>query len=131
MITSIYIGLLGLLYFKITMKVIKGRIKNQISLGAGDNNEILHLVSAHSNFAAYVPFFLISLFALEFQNANVLFLNVLGIVFVIGRLLHYIGMKGDRMNFKLRRIGMYFSIWPMLIATISCLIYPILSLIKS
>ena len=130
MITSIYAAILGFLYFHITMTVIRGRVKNQISLGSGDKNEIIHLVSAHSNFAAYVPFFLILLLLLELQHANFILLNALGVVFVIGRVLHYVGMKGERMNFKLRKKGMLLTMWPILIAIVACIIYPAIKLIN-
>jgi uncharacterized membrane protein YecN with MAPEG domain len=129
MITSIYTALLGFLFFNITMTVIKGRVKNEISLGPGKNNEIEHLVSAHSNFVAYTPFFLITLFVLEYQKANIYALHALGIIFLTGRIMHYIGMKGDRMNFKFRRRGMMLTMWPILVSLAMCIIYPVLKML--
>lgn len=58
MFTNLYIGLLTLLYFKISLETINARRSNKISVGAGDNNEIAGIVSAHSNFNSYVPIIL-------------------------------------------------------------------------
>ena len=115
MITSLYVGILGLIYFKISLDTIKGRRSSKISLGAGENNQILHLVSAHNNFSSYAPLFIICLFLLESQGFNSMVLHLISIGFVVGRLLHYLSMKDKEMDFKLRVLGMQLTLWPLII----------------
>ncbi|MCP4915136.1 MAG: hypothetical protein GY909_18600 [Oligoflexia bacterium] len=115
MITSLYAGCLCLLYFKITLETISARKRNQVSLGYGTNSEIESIVSAHANFNAYVPIFIILFYLLERSQAfpNIL-LHSLGILFFIGRTFHFIAFRGSKMNFKLRVKGMHLTLWPML-----------------
>ena len=115
MITSLYAGCLCLLYFKITLETISARKRNQVSLGYGTNSEIEAIVSAHANFNAYVPIFIILLFLLErSQTLPSLVINILGILFFVGRTLHFVAFRGSKMNFKMRVKGMHLTLWPML-----------------
>jgi len=65
MIVSFYAGLLALLYFKLSVDVIKARRLHKVSLGCGPNDEIAAVISAHANFAAYVPLLLLLLWMVE------------------------------------------------------------------
>jgi uncharacterized membrane protein YecN with MAPEG domain len=62
MVVYLYTSLLGILFLVISFAVINGRRTHKISLGPGKSNEIIHLVSAHSNFSSYVPIFLFSFY---------------------------------------------------------------------
>ncbi len=119
MLTSVYVGLLGLLYMKMSLDVIKKRRSLQISLGAGDNNQIQPWVSAHSNFAAYVPFLVAMLYALESAlNGSIGLVLIFGTAILAGRILHYAGVAREKTNFKLRQIGMHLTLWPMLLMSL-------------
>lgn len=118
MVTSLYLGILGLLYFWISIETIMARGKNKVSLGAGENNEIIHLVSAHGNFSSYAPFFLFAMFLLEQQTVSAYVLHALGIVFVAGRLLHFFTMRNKEKTFKYRKTAMMLTLWPLVIVSI-------------
>ncbi len=118
MVTSLYLGLLGLLYFWISIETIMARGKNKVSLGSGENNEIIHLVSAHSNFSSYTPFFLFSLFMLEHQTVSLYAIHALGVVFVLGRIIHFLTMRNQEKTFKYRKTGMMLTLWPLIIVSI-------------
>ncbi|MBY0316067.1 MAG: MAPEG family protein [Bdellovibrionales bacterium] len=113
MMTSLYIGLLGLLYFKISLDTIIARGREKVSLGPGANNEVLHLVSAHGNFSSYAPLFLLMFFLLEQQNTNSVLLHVIGVTFSVGRVLHYLTMKDKERTVKKRKLAMQLTLWPM------------------
>lgn len=107
MITSLYASLLAILYFKISIDTVRARRRFKISLGTGENNELLKYVSAHSNFSAYTPMLLILTFLLETSEQFPPFvIYIIASVFTLGRLLHYLGMTAEKMNFKLRVPGM-------------------------
>lgn len=120
MITSFYLSLLAFLYFKMSLDTIKARRKHRISLGPGPNNEILGLVSAHSNFQAYTPFLGVLLFAYEQSRlSQPLIVHALGLTILAGRLLHYYGVKdASAQNFKFRVAGMRMTLIPMLITSV-------------
>jgi uncharacterized membrane protein YecN with MAPEG domain len=115
MTVFLYTGVLGFLYFVVSLSVIKARGQHQVSLGAGETGEILHLVSAHSNFASYTPLFLIGLYLLETGGLHLWALHGLGVVFLIGRVLHFLSMKDGEQNFKYRKAGMMMTLWPLII----------------
>jgi uncharacterized membrane protein YecN with MAPEG domain len=118
MISFIYTGILGLVLFKLSLDTIAARRKHQISLGTGDNNEISSIVSAHANFIAYTPILLILLGIIEYSSfLPVLLIHALGVVIVLGRVLHYYAFKGE-MSFKPRVVGMHFTLWPLLLMSL-------------
>ena len=117
MVTSLYLGILGLLYFWISIETIMARGKNKVSLGAGENNEIIHLVSAHGNFSSYAPFFLLALFLLEQQTVSAYVLHALAAVFVVGRMLHFLTMRNKEQTFKFRKSAMMLTLWPLIIVS--------------
>ena len=115
MITGLFGAILAFMYFKISWDVIVQRHKHQISLGPGENNEILPVVSAHDNFNAYIPLLLILMFLAEYTDlfANP-FLYAVGGAFTLGRGLHFVAFSSEKMNFKLRKLGMHLTFWPLL-----------------
>lgn len=117
MITSLYISLLALLYFRISLDTIKARVKNQVSLGTGSSEELLGLVSAHSNFQSYVP--IIGLLMYFYEGSELgqpLVLHALGLSVLAGRLLHYLGLKNaNAQNFKFRVAGMRLTLIPLIV----------------
>jgi uncharacterized protein len=108
-----------MLYFYISLETIKARGREKVSLGPGGDNQILHLVSAHSNFASYVPIFLLMLFLLELQQINKYLLHGIAIVFLVGRVLHFLTMRDKERTFKKRKLGMQMTLWPLIV--LACL----------
>jgi uncharacterized protein len=118
MITSLFVGLLGLLHFKISLDTINARGREKVSLGSGANNEIIHLVSAHSNFSSYTPIFLIMFYLLEVQSFSSAVLYLLGFSFLLGRTFHFLSMKDKEQVFKKRKLGMQLTLFPLIILSI-------------
>ena len=91
-ITPIYIAILGLLFIPITMRAGLYRAKTQISIGTGDNPEMLRRMRGQANFVETVPLALILLITMELLGADSTWLHVLGSALVAGRVSHYIGL---------------------------------------
>jgi uncharacterized protein len=87
-ITPIYAGLLALLYFVLSYRIITMRGPGGPSLGDGGNPVLLRRIRAHGNFAEYVPMIVVLIALLELGNAAPWLLHALGITLVIARLLH-------------------------------------------
>ena len=116
MITALYAGLLGLLYAKLSLDTIQARRKHRISLGVGPNGEIEQIVSAHGNFAAYASMLILQLGMLELcDKMPVYAIHAFGLTMALGRGLHYAAFRSNRMNFKLRVLGMHLTLWPLIL----------------
>ena len=92
MITALYAGILGILYVGLSAFVIRGRWKNRVSLGDGDNQDMIKRIRVHANFIEYVPFALILMFLLETEGASATLIHGLGVALVTGRIIHPIGI---------------------------------------
>ena len=86
-VTPIYAGLLALLFFVLSLRVVKLR-GHGASLGDGGNPLLLRRIRAHGNFAEYVPFILLMMGVLELSHYSAYLLHALGIALLIARLLH-------------------------------------------
>ena len=86
-VTPIYAGLLALLFFVLSLRVVKLR-GHGASLGDGCNPVLLRRIRAHGNFAEYVPFILLMMGMLELSHFSSYLLHALGVTLVIARLLH-------------------------------------------
>ena len=116
MITGLYAAILALLYARISLKVIGARRQNRISLGAGQQGEISAIVSAHANFAAYVPLLLLLTYFLEVGGRTSPYvLHLIAAAYTIGRVLHYLAFRGPEMKFRLRVAGMQLTLWPLIV----------------
>ncbi len=127
MLTGFYAGCLVIIFLNLTLQVIKGRREHQIAYGYGENHEIAGIVSAHSNFVAYVPLFLILLFSIELGQPDIphLYLHVVATSFVLGRLFHARGLsKSEKSkNFGPRKLGMHLTIWPILALALANMLF--------
>lgn len=119
MIASLYTGILVLVYICISAETILARRKHKVSIGVGPNSEISSIVSAHANFAAYVPILILQLwFAESSQLIAPIWLHVIGVAIVVGRFSHYLAFRAPKMNFKLRVAGMQLTMWPMIVLAV-------------
>jgi uncharacterized membrane protein YecN with MAPEG domain len=116
MITSLYLGLLGFFYIFLTVSVVRARWKHRVSLGVGERGEISSIVGAHENFSNYAPYFLLGLYLLEAQQFNLYVLHLLGVVFVIGRVLHFFGLSAN--DLSRRKAGMMMTILPLAVLSL-------------
>jgi uncharacterized membrane protein YecN with MAPEG domain len=86
-ITPLYAGILAILFFVLSVRVVAMRVTG-ISLGDGGNPAMLRRVRGHANFAEYVPFILLMMAFLELSHYSIYLLHGLGVALVISRVLH-------------------------------------------
>ncbi len=86
-ITSLYAGLLALLFLALSLRVIQGRGKG-IGLGDGGDGGMLRLMRGHANFAEYVPLILLLMALLEYHGTQAAILHGLGAALCIARAAH-------------------------------------------
>lgn len=116
MITILYAGILGLVYVALTGFVIRGRYRYKISLGDAGNAAMTKRIRAHGNFAEYVPFALLLLFLTDYVQYAPWIIHVLGVLLVVGRISHAIGLNKDA--FLLRSLGMILTLGVIVVSSL-------------
>lgn len=92
-------GILGVIFFCLTVWVVNYRNKTKLMLGDGsgtglpDGQGLQIAVRAHCNFAEFVPMILLLLACLDYEDASRSFFIVLCGALVLGRILHPIGIR--------------------------------------
>jgi uncharacterized protein len=98
------------------MRVIAARRQLKVALSDGSNALLPRRIRAHGNFAEYVPLSLILIAFAEIQKAPHLIINGLGIVLVLGRLVHAYGITQEQPTGGERTIGMALSFVVLIVA---------------
>jgi uncharacterized membrane protein YecN with MAPEG domain len=118
MITTIYAGLLATFYVALAFYVIHGRYKYQVGIGDGGNPAMARRVRIHGNFVEYVPLGLLLLFLVDYAQTSPMVVHVLGIMLLIGRILHAWGLHGsDKTSFG-RMAGMTLTLTMILVCAV-------------
>src|SRR5262247_4117283 len=97
-ITASYLGVLGLLYAFLGLRVARVRRGERIGFGDGDNRYLRSAIRAHANFAEYVPIIVIMNALLEMGGAASAQMHVLLGTLTVSRVLHPFGMHAKPMS---------------------------------
>lgn len=93
---AVYAGVNLLILFMLSYGVVRARVKHKVSLGDGGNPAVLQAMRAHANATEYIPAALVGLGLLAILDpVPVLFVQVLGGVFTLGRVAHGIGLSAS------------------------------------
>lgn len=93
-IVALYVALSLLLNPLLMFRIGLVRQKKKISLGDGGDPDMLARVRTHGNFVEVAPLILIGLIAIAMMNGSAIMLHLFGAVYIIGRILHFLGMSG-------------------------------------
>jgi uncharacterized membrane protein YecN with MAPEG domain len=96
-ITACYLGVLGLLYAFLGLRVARMRRGEKIGFGDGDNRYLRSAIRAHANFAEYVPIIVLMNALLEMGGASPLQMHLLLGTLAVSRILHPFGMHAKPM----------------------------------
>jgi uncharacterized membrane protein YecN with MAPEG domain len=86
-ITALYAGILALLIVALGISVTVHRVKLGVSLGDGDNPQMLRMIRLHGNAVEYIPIALVLMLVYEINGGWHMALHAAGVALVIGRLL--------------------------------------------
>ncbi|GGB53498.1 membrane protein [Roseibium aquae] len=126
-VTPIVAGLLALLYLFLSVRVIRLRGQERISLSDAGNAEMQRRIRVHGNFAEYTPFALVLLLLLELQGAPWWYLAVLGLMLLAGRSLHAYGVSQNPEPLQLRIAGMAMTFAVLALGGLSCIILALMN----
>ncbi len=104
--TPLFAAILSLLYVYLSYAVIRLRMIHRLGSGSGDIVALERAIRAHANFAEYVPLTLILLWFVETLTMSSTLVLLFGSVFVLGRIMHVVGMLQPKRWMILRQIGM-------------------------
>lgn len=121
-----YFAAFGLLTILHAYRVIRLRWKHRVSLGDGDIPELRRMIRAFGNHAEYVPLGLVLLLALEFEQADVWFLHLSGMLLLIGRILHAYAISSIEGPNRGRQVGMILTFASFAVMSIGILVYSFL-----
>ena len=121
MVTTLYAGLLGLIYLALSAYVICGRWKHKVNIGNGNHENLEKRIRAHSNFIEYVPIALILIFLAEIEGASEILIHILGLMLVVGRSIHPFGLIRVVGLSIGRTGGMILTLSAILIAALYCI----------
>ena len=101
-ITLTAAGAAALINLWLAIRTGGARTKHKVNMGDGGNPDVIAAMRAHANFVEYTPFILILLALIELAWGSPLWLWIVSAVYLIGRILHALGMTGGH---KGRMIG--------------------------
>jgi uncharacterized membrane protein YecN with MAPEG domain len=87
-VTPLYAGLLAFWFLLLTLRVVQERHSAKVSLDDRGTPALQRRVRGHANFAEYVPLALLLLAILELSRFSLYLIHALGILLLLGRLLH-------------------------------------------
>jgi uncharacterized membrane protein YecN with MAPEG domain len=103
--TLVSAGLCGLLFFWLSIRVVRVRLSSKVALGDGGDAVLLSRIRSHANFAEYVPLMLVLILAIELSlKATPVTLWAPALALPVLRLLHAIGMDRPAPN-SFRAVG--------------------------
>lgn len=105
MITTIYAGILGILFAGLIVYVAAGRYKYRVGLGDGGNQALLQRIRIHGNFAENVPLALFLIFLVDYSQYSPIIVHVLGCLLVFARVMHIWGISSSPLASPGRFLG--------------------------
>lgn len=93
-VTSTTAAVLALLLLILAILTVRQRFRLGVGFGDGDDQKLISASRSHGNLAEHAPIVLIMLGLLEYSEANPTILKWVAIAFVVGRVLHAIGLHG-------------------------------------
>jgi uncharacterized membrane protein YecN with MAPEG domain len=105
-ITLTIAGAAALLNIWLARRVGQMRLTHKVSIGDGGNEALIARMRAQANFIEYTPFVLILIGLIELAEGSRLWLWIVGVLYILGRIAHGFGMDRPRPDpLRLRTIG--------------------------
>ncbi|MCH8060584.1 MAG: MAPEG family protein [Proteobacteria bacterium] len=106
-VTALYAGILTIFALVLSFRAGSFRGRSGVSVLFGDppNMELVEKVRAHQNFLEYVPMIVILMAVIELNGGSATFLHAIGVLLIVVRIAHAIGLKHDNMGHPGRLIG--------------------------
>src|SRR5262245_64621141 len=104
-ITGLYSGILALIVIVLGFQVGMARLAKGVSILHGNDLELATVIRRHANFTEAVPIALILMAIVELNGGPTGLLHATGVLLVVARILHPLGLRHDQLRNPLRGIG--------------------------
>lgn len=122
-ITGLYAGLSTFLIILLTFNVIRNRMIAHVGLGDGGNETLRVAIRIHGNAVEYLPLALLLMAIVEMENGIAGgWLHVLGILLIVGRILHIQGLMQNPGTSMGRRLGIVLTMFVLLVLSVCSVI---------
>lgn len=91
--SPLYIGLAALLLMALSVRVMRLRGKHQVGIGDGGHPDLARAIRVQANFVEYVPLALLLLLCVDLVGDAKWIVHGLGILLLVGRMLHAQGLS--------------------------------------
>ena len=115
-ITSLYAAIFTVLVVVLASIVSANRARAKVSILHGDDMTLALWMRRHGNLVENIPLALLLMGLCEASGATTLWLHAFGIVLIVARLLHVVGLSVDNPAAPLRIAGGALTQLPMLAA---------------
>ena len=92
-ITGLYTALAALLVLVLSVRVVLARRRHKVVLGDGGEKELMKCIRAQANAVEYLPLALLLLLSLEWNQTQPAIVHACGIVLIVARVIHGIGLS--------------------------------------
>ena len=119
LITAFFSSILALIFYKLSINVIRLRRKYKVSLGSSKKYKDLdQAIRAHGNLSEFLPIGLILLACLEVNHLPKIVVFMCGLFFLIGRYLHASSFLKEEIDSSNRVLGMKITHWSIILMAI-------------
>ena len=119
LITAFFSSILALIFYKLSINVIRLRRKYKVSLGSSKKHKDLdQAIRAHGNLSEFLPIGLILLACLEVNHLPKIVVFMCGLFFLIGRYLHASSFFKEEIDSSNRVLGMKITHWSIILMAI-------------
>ena len=131
-ITLLITGCLIIMQLVLTAIVIRDRRRSKVHIDSDGALGLERAIRAHANFTEVTPIFLISLLILELVDSYLWWVFILGVAFILGRILHARSLlvtEARSGSHRGRVVGMILTLIPLAASAISGVIWVVWNLI--
>jgi uncharacterized protein len=105
-VVPLYASVLAVMCIALAVRVIGARRTHRVAIGHGGHAPLERAMRVHANFCEYAPLALVVLLLAELQGWPVVVMHLLCGAFLLGRLLHAVGVSRTDEDLRLRQSGM-------------------------
>jgi uncharacterized membrane protein YecN with MAPEG domain len=131
-ITLLITSCLIIMQLVLTAIVIRERRRSKVHIDSDGASVLERAIRAHANFTEVTPIFLISLLILELVDSYLWWVSILGVAFIIGRILHATSLLSEAAlteTYPRRMLGMLLTLIPLTASAISGVVWVVWNLI--
>lgn len=108
MVSALYVVLGAIFIIKFSLDVVRLRRQYRVSIGDGGVSDLQLAIRVHGNAVENIPIAVMLLVMMEMNGADMVLLHLLGVLFFLGRLMHFHGLRSRTLLW--RRNGMILTL---------------------